>query len=294
MSEPLGVLHVETVCFVCRQHKNDPLVLERERYVREAFQHEVRRVPRAVLDSWKFSDADQMLTLITAVIADVFKLPGQGAKEGSDEWIRSVFKTDSFSFENLIQHRKLLHKFFRKFEESLPNNGQLPLRPGEVVPNRNYTRSKSYDYLPTGKSGVLYDILTGVLYGILTRVLHDILVGVLHDILTGVSHVTLVLILSNAAHRSLSYVHHPHLTFLRRVHVQKAITQLRNMGLYAFKTSKDSMPPGEASVDNFAQFKTVFHIWYCYYEGSLFTCETSVTLRVHDNVKHPFRLFTVF
>lgn len=71
----------------------------------------------------------------------------------------------------------------------------------------------------------------------------------------------------NQGHNSVSYVKHPHLTFLRRVHVQKAINEMRNLGVYPFKTSEDSMPNGRPSVDNFAQFKVVFHIWYCYFEG---------------------------
>ena len=71
------------------------------------------------------------------------------------------------------------------------------------------------------------------------------------------------------ADNSVSYVKHPSLHFLRRVFVTKAITALRNLGLYPFKTEADSMPD-KFSVDNFAHFKVVFHVYYCYLEGKIF------------------------
>ena len=202
----------------CRQHRDDPMVLHREEYIAEAFQEELNQVPKEVVKGWNFANADQMLTLLQSVISQVFQLPGQGAKEGSAEWVDAVFRTDRYTFEDLITHKKLLNQYFKKFAGDLTNDGQLPLYPGETVPDRDYTRSRSYEYLPS-------------------------------------------------ANRSVSYTKHPHMPFLRRVHVQKAINELRNMGLYAFKTSPSSVPDGRGSVDNFAQFKTVFHIWYCYFEG---------------------------
>ena len=68
------------------------------------------------------------------------------------------------------------------------------------------------------------------------------------------------------ADNSVSYIKHPSLTFLRRVYVTKAMTALRNRGLYPFKTAASSMPDN-FSVDNFAHFKVVFHVYYCYLEG---------------------------
>ena len=62
------------------------------------------------------------------------------------------------------------------------------------------------------------------------------------------------------ADNSVSYVKHPYLHFLRRVFVTKAITALRNLGLYPFKTKASSMPDN-FSVDNFAHFKLVFHVY---------------------------------
>ena len=85
-----------------------------------------------------------------SVVSDVFELPGQGAKEGSVEWIESVFKTDSYSFKDLVDHRKLMNKHLRKFAKTLNEDGQLPLSHGEVVPARLYTRDQTYEYLSTG------------------------------------------------------------------------------------------------------------------------------------------------
>ena len=71
------------------------------------------------------------------------------------------------------------------------------------------------------------------------------------------------------ADNSVSYIKHPSMSFLRRVYVTKAITALRNLGLYPFKTAASSMPD-KFSIDNFAHFKKVFHVYYCYLEGLLF------------------------
>ncbi len=239
----------------CRAFKTDPMVLERETYVRTAFRAEIQQVPKDVVSSWNFANAEQMLVLLTAVISQVFELPGQGAPEGSAEWVQAVFRTDSYTFENLIKHKKLLNKYLRKFRCDLPSNGQLPMRAGEVVPDRDYTRSRSYEYLESGGS-----------------------FAVMHVCYDENNKCFKCNVLSISAHSSVSYIKHPHLTFLRRVHVQKAITELRNVGLYAFKTSASSMPDGGISVDNFAQFKTVFHMWYCYFEGWIFSCGSSVAV----------------
>ena len=69
------------------------------------------------------------------------------------------------------------------------------------------------------------------------------------------------------ADNSVSYHKHPSLHFLRRVFVTKTITAMRNLGLYPFKTDASSMPD-KFSVDNFAHFKVVFHVHYCYLEGT--------------------------
>jgi hypothetical protein len=74
-------------------------------------------------------------------------------------------------------------------------------------------------------------------------------------------------LLALVGHMSSSFVQHTHLTFLRRVTLQKAVTELRNLGLFPFQTTAESMEAGKAPVNNFAQVKVVFYIWYCYFEG---------------------------
>ena len=74
--------------------------------------------------------------------------------------------------------------------------------------------------------------------------------------------------------RSRSYNRHPQLGFLRRVPATKAITELRNRGLFPFQTDPETMPDGNA-VNNFAQVKLVFHVLYCYFEGLSRTSDLS-------------------
>ena len=120
--------------------------------------------------------------------------------------------------------------------DDLTRDGKLKLRPGEQVPNRNYKRHTSYEYLKTG-------------------------------------------------HVSASFSQHPTLNFLRRVNVQKAVNELRNLGLFPFKTLPSSMPDG-ISVDNFAQVKLIFHCYYCYFEGVTIMYETHVLKIVYTRFQY--------
>ena len=73
--------------------------------------------------------------------------------------------------------------------------------------------------------------------------------------------------LLRAALQSASFMRHPHFSFLRRVNVQRAIAALRNLGLAPFQTLRSSMPNNGNSINNFAQVKLVFWVFYCFYEG---------------------------
>ena len=72
--------------------------------------------------------------------------------------------------------------------------------------------------------------------------------------------------LSSRTH-SRSFHMHPQLFFLRRVNVTNALRDLKNMGIFPFQTSKESMPEGQGRINNFNQFKAIFHASYCYHEG---------------------------
>ena len=139
----------------CREHKRDPMVLKRELYIKESFDEEIKCVPDAVVASWEFDNAGEITDMLLSIMSQVFELPGEGAQEGSQEWIDSVLRTDSYSFENLIKHKKLMSKHLRKFKKSLPSDGSLPLDSNEVVPDRDYRRSRKYDYLKSG--GCVHD-----------------------------------------------------------------------------------------------------------------------------------------
>ena len=72
--------------------------------------------------------------------------------------------------------------------------------------------------------------------------------------------------LSSRTH-SRSFHMHPQLSFLRRVNVTNALRDLKNMGIFPFQTSQESMPEGQGRINNFNQFKAIFHASYCYHEG---------------------------
>lgn len=138
-------------CMFCRHHRTDPMVLEREEYILEAYQEEIKQVPSSVVAPWNFGNPEEILTLLTSVVSKVFALPGQGAKRGSPEWVAAVFRTDSYTFEDLVRHKKLMNKYLKKFRDALPANGELVLLPGEQVPDRDYARSRTYTYLDSGQ-----------------------------------------------------------------------------------------------------------------------------------------------
>ena len=78
---------------------------------------------------------------------------------------------------------------------------------------------------------------------------------------------TCVLRVVNTGVDSNSYIRHPQMPFLRRVIVGKTICVLRNMGVIPFRSDPSSMPSGMEQVDNFTQFKLMFHFVYCFIEG---------------------------
>ena len=138
-------------CMFCRNHKTDPMVLEREEYILQAFNSEIEQVPESVVERWNFANPDALLMVLTSVVSKVFQLPGQGAKRGSPEWVEAVFRTDTYTFVDLIHHKKLMNKYMRKFRDELTDNGELPLFAGEKVPDRDYSRSRTYVYLDSGQ-----------------------------------------------------------------------------------------------------------------------------------------------
>ena len=151
--------------------------------------------------------------------------------------------TDFFSFKHAIDHRTIMDAYIKNMTDDLTRDGKLKLRPGEQVPNRNYKRHTSYEYLETG-------------------------------------------------HVSASFSQHPTLNFLRRVNVQKAVNELRNLGLFPFKTLPSSMPDG-ISVDNFAQVKLIFHCYYCYFEGVTIMYETHVLKIVYTRFENCIHTFPI-
>ena len=138
-------------CMFCRHHHTDPMVLEREDYILEAYHKEIKFVPLRVVERWNFAGPEDILTMLTSVVSKVFQLPGQGAKLGSPQWVEAVFRTDSYTFEDLVHHKKLMNKYLKKFRNVLPANGELVLLPGEQVPDRDYARSRTYTYLDSGQ-----------------------------------------------------------------------------------------------------------------------------------------------
>ena len=141
-------------CMFPRNHKMDPMVLEREAYILQAFNSEINQVPVSVVESWNFANPDEILMVLTSVVSKVFQLPGQGAKRGSPEWVAAVFRRDTYTFVDLIHHKKLMNKYLRKFRDELPHNGELFLLAGEKVPDRDYARSRTYEYLNSGQSKI--------------------------------------------------------------------------------------------------------------------------------------------
>jgi len=64
---------------VLRRHqKDDPLVLERERYIDVSIDQELQFVPQAIIDGWHFNSADDVVDIITRVATHIFALPGEG------------------------------------------------------------------------------------------------------------------------------------------------------------------------------------------------------------------------
>ena len=123
------------------------MALERDAYCRECVEVELNVVPESVLAGWGFKKG-QVLAVILPVMLDVFTLPGEGAREGSPEWIKSMIARELFPFKYLVEYPPLMDAYVRRVIASLVD-GKIPLMPGETIPNVNYSRSKTYNYLPT-------------------------------------------------------------------------------------------------------------------------------------------------
>ena len=67
------------------------MTLKRDAYVKECVDVELNQVPESVRDQWEF-EKGQVLDVILPVLLEVFMLPGEGAREGSPEWIKLMIK----------------------------------------------------------------------------------------------------------------------------------------------------------------------------------------------------------
>ena len=127
------------------------MTLYRESYCKDSVETELAQVPKKISNSWGFSKPAQIVTLLIPVFVDIFSLPGEGAAEGSDEWINALMKRNSYTFQQLVTYPKLLHKYLKKMCDDLDEENNLKLWDDEPIPTREYSRSRTYEYLETGK-----------------------------------------------------------------------------------------------------------------------------------------------
>ena len=126
----------------------DPLCLERETYLTQALEKEWEQVPVKITSTWKFEGGFPMLVkMLLPVMNFVFVLPGEGATEGSREWIQAAFSSGRYTFTHLHKYPKLMHMHVQQFIDGLDEDGKIRLYDGETVPCTNYERSPTYKYL---------------------------------------------------------------------------------------------------------------------------------------------------
>jgi len=132
---------------------SDPMVLQRDVYAREVFEHEIDTMPKqsALMKTWGDGGTDGVWQVIKDVLSEMFSLPGRGPKHGSKAWIKQIVKCGRATFEQMIEFPDVLKGVVRsmsgQMKEGLPEIG-----PDEKVPDTDYAHDPKIQYLPTGIS----------------------------------------------------------------------------------------------------------------------------------------------